>query len=140
MTIMSRNKIRKNQKSMKITKNDNITSKKERENTICAKNQKDHKIITKKRIKTKTKSGQIMKFALSKPNRNMTQPEITNIDNNVLNIEGVLEDIMSQHGPHLWEKQLLEIVTQYDDKNHRTRIYTYRKAIVRLQDRLHKKR
>ena len=80
-----------------------------------------------------------MKLTLSKPNRNMTQPEITNIDNNVLNIEGVLEDIMSQHGPHLWEKQLLEIVTQYDDKNNRTRIYTYRKAIVLLQDRLHKK-
>ena len=139
ITIMSRNEIRKNQKTMKIAKNDNITSKKNRENTMCAKNQKDRKINTKKRIKTKAERGQIMKLTLSKPNRNMTQPEITNIDNNVLNIEGVLEDIMSQHGPHLWEKQLLKIVTQYDDKNNRTRIYTYRKAIVLLQDRLHKK-
>ena len=106
---------------------------------MCTKNQKNRKINTKKRTKSKAKRGKILKLTLSEPNRNMTQPEITNIDNNVLTIEGVLEDIMSQNGPHLWEKQLLEIVTQYDDKNNRARIYTYRKAIVILQDRLHKR-
>ena len=64
---------------------------------------------------------------------------IDNIGNTDLTVEGVLEDIMSQNGPHLWEKQLLEIVNQYDDKNNRARICAYRKAIVMLQNRLHKR-
>ena len=69
----------------------------------------------------------------------MTQPEITNIDNSVLTVEGVLEDIMSQNGPHLWEKQLLEIVNQYDDKNNRDLISVYRKTIKILEARLNKR-
>ena len=46
---------------------------------------------------------------------------------------------MTKTNPHLWEKQLLDIVNQYDDKNNRARICAYRKAIVILQDRLHKR-
>ena len=80
-----------------------------------------------------------MKITLSETNRKMTQREITKIDDTVLTIEGVLEDIICQNGPHLWEKQVLEIVNLYDDKNNRARICAYRKAIVILQDRLHKR-
>ena len=72
-------------------------------------------------------------------NRNMGQPEIANINNTGLTIEGVLEGIMSRTEPHLWEKQILEIVNQYDDKNKRARICAYRRAIVMLQDRLQKR-
>ena len=139
ITILSRNKIRKNQNNMKTTKMDNITIEKNQKNTMCAKNQKYCKINTEKRIKSRAKRGKVLKLTLSETNRNMTQPKITNIDDTVLTIEGVLEDIMSQNGAHLWEKQLLEIVNQYDDKNNRARICAYRKAIVMLQDRLHKR-
>ena len=45
---------------------------------------------------------------------------------------------MNKSGPHLLEKHLLEILNQYDDKNNRVRICTYRKAIKILKERLHK--
>ena len=37
-------------------------------------------------------------------------------------VDGVLEEIMSNSGPHLWEKQLLEVLKQYDDKDCRKRV------------------
>ena len=134
MTIISRNKIQKNQKTIKITRKNNIKIQKNQKNTISAKNQKHFK-----RKKSIGKKGKVLKSTFLEPNINMTQPEITNIDHTVLTIEGVLEDIMSQTDPHLWEKQLLEIVNQYDDKNNRARICAYRRAIVILQNRLEKR-
>ena len=106
---------------------------------MCAKNQKYCKLNTEKRIKSRVKRGKVLKLTLSETNRKMTQPKITNIDDTVLTKEGVREDIMSQNEPHLWEKQVLENFNQYDDKNNRARICAYRKAIVILQDRLHKR-
>ena len=95
---------------------------------MFSKNQINYKINTKIRKKLKTNRDKAEKIIISK--------SIDTIDNTVLTVEGVLEDIMSQNGPHLWEKHLLEIVNQYDDKNNRDRICAYRKAMVQLQDRL----
>ena len=106
---------------------------------MSAENQKYYKINAEKRNKSKAKRGKVLNLTLSETTRNMTQPKISNINDTVLTIEGVLEDIMSQNGAHLWEKQVLEIVNLYDDKNNRARIRAYRKAIVMLQDRLHKR-
>ena len=131
MIIISRNEIRKNQKTIKITKKDNIKIQKDHKNNICSKNQKYSKITIKKRNKLKGKRGKVRKSIILEP--------IDNLNNTVLTVEGVLEDIMTKTDPHLWEKQLLEIVNQYDDKNNRARICAYRKAIVILQDRLHKR-
>ena len=64
---------------MKITKKDNISIEKNRKNTMSAKNQKYCKINTEKRIKSRSKRGKVLKLTLSETNRNITQPEITNI-------------------------------------------------------------
>ena len=82
--------------------------------------------------------NKVLRSTITEANRNRTNPEIVNLDNTVLTVEGILEDILSKSGPLLWEKQLLEILNQYDDKDNRTRICAYRKAIVMLQDRLQK--
>ena len=89
-----------------------------------------HKIDTKTKM-LKKKRDRVRELIISDP--------IDNINKTDLTVEGVLKDIMSKNGPHLWEKQLLEIVNQYDDKNNRERICAYRKVIVMLQDRLHKR-
>ena len=104
--------------------------------TTCSKNQKNRKLEKKKRNKAKTMRDKFLTSTISEPNGNMTQPEIAYINNTNLTVEGVIEDIMSKSGPHLWEKQILKILNQYDDTNNRSRICAYRKAIVRLQDRL----
>ena len=46
---------------------------------------------------------------------------------------------MRASAPHLWEKQLLEIIDQFDDKEDRERIDAYKRTIARLQYRLQTK-
>ena len=76
-------KIIKFKKYVKKSKN-NIKIKTNQKNTISAKTQKHFKRNTKKRNKSKAKSDKVLKFNLSEPNINMTQPVITNIDYSVL--------------------------------------------------------
>ena len=128
MALIAREEFIKNPKSIQKTKKDNIKNQKQNKINICPKKKKYFKIDKKKRTNPKTKRDRVRKMIISKPS--------DNLDNNVLTVEGVLEDIMKQNGQHLWEKQLLEIFNQYDDKNNRDRICAYRKAMVRLQDRL----
>ena len=54
-------------------------------------------------------------------------------------IEEVLEEIMCSNGPHLWEKQLLEVIEEYDDKDSRRRVHLYKQTILRIESRLAKK-
>ena len=131
MIKISRKVIQKKLKNKKISKKANVKIQKNPINIMFPKNQTYHEIDTKIRKKIKTKRDKVRELIISEP--------IDNIDKIDLTLEGVLENIMSKNGPHLWEKQLLEIVNQYDDKNNRARICAYRKAIVILQDRLHKR-
>ena len=131
MLKISRNVIQKKLNNKKISKKANVKNKNNAMNIMFSKNQICHKIDTNIRKPLKTNRDKVVKSITSK--------SINNIGNTVLTVEGVLEDIMSKNGPHLWEKQLLEIVNQYDDKNNRARICAYRKTIVMLQDRLHKR-
>ena len=54
------------------------------------------------------------------------------------NVDAVLVEMMSRNAPHLWDKWLVEILKQYDDKDNRKSIYLYRKAIARLKNMLEK--
>ena len=54
-------------------------------------------------------------------------------------VDGALEEILRASAPHLWEKQLLEIIDQFDDKEDRERIDAYKRTIARLQYRLQTK-
>ena len=65
-----------------------------------------------------------------------TQQEQTTLSET---IDGVLEEIFSKSEPKLWDRHLLEILNQYDDKDNRNLIYVYRKTISRLNDRLSRK-
>ena len=94
------------------------------------------KLEMKQKNKSKKMRDKFLMSTISEPNKNMTQRDITDINITNLSVEGVIENIMSKCGPHLWEKQILKILKQYDDTNSRSRICAYRKIIVRLQDRL----
>ena len=54
-------------------------------------------------------------------------------------VDAVLVEMMSKNAPHLWDKQLLQVLKQYDDKDNRKCIYLYKKAIGRLKTRLEKR-
>ena len=51
-------------------------------------------------------------------------------------VDAVLAEVMSRNAPHLWDKQLLDVLKQYDDKDNRKSIYLYRKAMARLKTML----
>ena len=53
-------------------------------------------------------------------------------------VDAVLAEVMSRNSPHLWDKQLVEVLKQYDDKGNRKSIYLYRKASARLKKMLEK--
>ena len=118
-------------RSIKQTKKNKINIKKQ-------KIEKDslHRIIQKTQKNTK-RSKFIPKDLKRTKN---PQVKVNYLDNSVLTIKGIIEDIMSNCAPHLWENHILEIINRYDDKNKRKLTCTYRKAINQLQSRLENKK
>ena len=51
----------------------------------------------------------------------------------------MLVETMSKNAPHLRDKQLLEVLKQYDDKDNRKCISLYNEATLRLKNRLEKR-
>ena len=51
-------------------------------------------------------------------------------------VDGALEEVFSNYAPHEWEKQLVDIVQEFDDTRNRNLICAYKKVIKELQARL----